>query len=332
MIKILVNIKLLCVQILFWPSLLVLLLITYGCDKLDLERVMDATTDSVKINGTTVQVYGTVLDLGHGKILNHGHCWATHPNPDILDFNSDLGTIEGTAGFYSFLSSIKPGEMHYVRSYIFDGNQYKYGKEVSFEVTANDLLFKIDSTRKLDEATIKVSSSTFGIGSVNFSNHGHCWSQSELPTVENSKTTFGEYVHDTVFSSVLHNLVMGRYYIRAYLNSDGKVFYSDTYIYESQISVNTKILSLNGNNSITAQGEIISLGIHPIIQYGHCWSNLTSTPTFNSNKTTLGQILYPGQYSSVISDLIAGQKYYVRAYATDGINVYYGEVMSIIVN
>jgi hypothetical protein len=293
---------------------------------------MDATTDSVIIKGTTIQAFGTILDLGHEKILNHGHCWATHPNPDILDICSDLGTIEGTAGFYSFLSSIKPGEIHYLRSYIFDGNEYKYGNEVSFQVTANDLLFNIDSIRKLDASIIKVSSSTSGIGSVNFSSHGHCWSQEELPTIENSKTSFGIYNHDTVFTSVLHNLVMGRYYIRAYLENDGKVFYSNQYIYESQISVSTIKLTLNGNNSITANGEIISIGINPILQYGHCWSNVTSTPSYNSNKTNLGQILYPGSFSSEIPDLVAGQKYYVRAYATDGIKVYYGEILNIIVN
>jgi hypothetical protein len=312
--------------------MLICLLIIPSCEQLDFKRVMDTSTDSVSINGTTVVVYGTVLDVGEGEIISHGHCWATHENPDINDLHTDLGQILGPVEFWSTLKSISPGVKNYVRSYLYNGVEFTYGDQQSFEITADDINFSAGSLKKISPTSIEVNSSTIGLGSVDFSNHGHCWSQTDPPTVNDKRTNLGQYEADSVFVSQIDSLTNGRYYIRGYLETDGVIVYTNSIIYESEISVKTGAVSINANNSISVDGEIMSLGLLPILEHGHCWSDVTSNPNFNSNKTSLGPIFAPMVFTSNIYNLDSGKKYYIRSYATDGSKVYYGSVSSFIPN
>jgi hypothetical protein len=182
----------------------------------------------------------------------------------------------------------------------------------------------------LTPGTIKVNSSTNGIGSVVFTEHGHCWSQTNPPTVQDNFTNFGNYLVDTTYASVINNLVEGRYYIRAYLMNGGNIVYSPPFEYESKINVETDIVSLNQDGSIKADGRITSLGVNQIIDHGHCWSPITSGPNYNGSHSSLGPVSIPTNFSSQIEGLEKGRKYYIRAFATDGINVYYGKIRSII--
>jgi len=313
----------------FSVGILTLIGILQSCERLDLVRMLDTSTDSVSVEGTTVIVHGTVLDLGGSNIVSHGHCWATQQNPSIGDSHSDLGIIEGTGDFYSRLSGIKPGIKHYVRSYIFDGENYLYGDTISFEIRSADINFQVDSIKKVKPGTVRFISSTQGIGSLVFSDFGHCWSQTGPPTINNNATSFGAYSSDIVFSSTFDNLTEGRYYIRGYLENEGVVVYTDTYVYESQISVETESISMNLDRTIAAYGNIVSLGMKDIVDHGFCWSRTTSSPTINSENSSLGPVSNLGSYSYNITGADAGSKYFIRSYATDGINIFYGKIKSI---
>ena len=306
-----------------------------ACSKLEFHRVMDTSTDKVVISGTSVVVHGSVLDLGKSKIINHGHCWSKNATPTIADYSSNLGTIEGTGDFYSKLNNLYPGLTYYVRSYLFDGSDYAYGTTISFKITGDSIRFSSEKTSKLSNTSILVKSSTLGIGSINFSKHGHCWSLTDPPTISDSLTTIsGTISSDTTFESQISNLAYGRYYIRGYLKADSDIIYSNTVIYESQISLNTDLISLGTLKSATAYGTIKSLGVNHIVNYGHCWSTYTSSPDLNylSEHSSLGPQNRLVTYSSELTNLISGRVYYVRAYATDGINVYYGEIKNFTSN
>lgn len=312
--------------------LLSLALLNISCNKLELVRVMDTSTDSILISGSTVVVYGTALDLGSGGVVAHGHCWATHQEPTVGDNYSDNGPVYWENPFYSTLQSIRPGVKHYVRSYMFDGGKYTYGDLMSFEITADNIQFNSENISKIDPLTIQISSSTTGIGSIKFSDHGHCWSQTDPPTINDSATSLGEYNADASFTSEISNLSRGRYYIRGYLENEGVVVYTNTTIYSSEITIQTRTISFNEDNHVVAQGNIISLGTMPIQQHGHCWSATSSRPDYNSTKSSLGPVFEPAQFNTIIPGLESGTTYYIRAYATDGSFVYYGEIKSFVAN
>jgi len=310
--------------ILFFPS----------CEKLKFERVMDAITDSINVTGTTVIAHGTVVDLGAKDIIRHGHCWSKNPNPSIEDFSSDLGVIQGEGDFYSILNNLTPGVTQYVRSYLYNGEKYSYGEIVPFQISAEDIKINSFVIEKIDYSSIKLSSTVTGIGSVLFSNHGHCWSQTESPTIDNNKTSFGMLDSNASFESNITDLNLGKYFIRGYLESEGGIIYSNTLIFESSISVKTDEITVNTDNSIIAYATINSLGVKPIINHGHCWSTISSSPdlNFSSEHNSLGNNTKLGSYSSKIKNLISGRVYYVRAYVTDGSKVYYGEIKNFKAN
>ena len=309
---------------------LLVIITVLSCEKLDLKRVMDSKTDTVKVLGTTVIAQGTVLDIGSAPLVGYGHCWSVNEDPTKDDFLTDLGTKGEPGDYESELHSVLPGKIHYIKSYVFDGTNYIYGKQSEFIVTADDIEFTTTEIAKPDViGDIQVSSSSLGVGSVNFSEHGHCWSQVDPPTINDGRSSFGPYESDVSFSSDIRNLNLGTYYIRGYLENDGVVVYTNTVKYESIISVKTGLINVNSEK---ANGEIKSLGVDPIIDYGHCWSTLEPVPNINTTHSSLGPAFNLSNFSSDLEGLVTGRTYYVRAYAFDGSFYYYGEVETFVAN
>ncbi len=76
------------------------------------------------------------------------------------------------------------------------------------------------------------------------------------------------------------------------------------------------------NNSAISGGTIISDGGCKITEKGVCW-NKTGNPTINDSKTSDGD--GSGDFTSTITKLDPITTYYVRAYATNGLGIAYGE-------
>ena len=73
--------------------------------------------------------------------------------------------------------------------------------------------------------------------------------------------------------------------------------------------------------SAVSGGEIADDGGAVVVARGVCWS-MKENPTISNSKTIDGEGL--GTFESSISGLIAGQTYYVRAYATNEAGIAYG--------
>ena len=310
----------------------VLSLLLSSCQKFEIVRVMDTVTDSVELSSSRIIVYGAILDVGEKKIIQHGHCWSSKSEPTVNDFKTELGEVNERDTFVSELNRIIPGLNQYVRSYIYDGTDYVYGNTLEFKITADDIEFDTYEPEIIDVSSLLVKTKVGNIGSLNFDTYGHCWSQTYPPTIDDGHSTYGGLDTAVLYSSKISNLNMGKYYIRAYLESEGGVIYSDSVVFESKINVETGIYSDLSQTNVTVYGLINSLGVEPIIDYGHCWSIETSYPTLNNSHNSLGATDKLGAYSSNIENLLPGATYYVRAYATDGIHVFYGDVISFTPN
>ncbi len=90
--------------------------------------------------------------------------------------------------------------------------------------------------------------------------------------------------------------------------------------------VTTGDLASIGASTATGNGYIFSEGLASVTEHGHCWST-TVDPTTADSKTTNGAGSV-GLFTSAITGLTPGTKYFVRAYATNSFGTSYGNGVS----
>jgi len=95
---------------------------------------------------------------------------------------------------------------------------------------------------------------------------------------------------------------------------------------EREAKVITGVVRDISSYSAKVDGDVVDLG-EGITLYGHCWSVIPDPETADS-KTSLGNRANPGQFTSNLSSLQPGTKYYVWAYAQSGEDVIYGDATS----
>jgi len=162
-------------------------------------------------------------------------------------------------------------------------------------------------------------------GSGSVLSRGVCWSIAQNPTTLNDKTSDGTGAGSYVSS--ITGLTPGTtYYVRAYATNQIGTGYGNQISFNSS-AITLSIISTSLISSITASsamtgGNIVSDGGSIVIERGVCWG-IESGPIISGNKTIDGTGI--GAYSSAITGLSGNTKYFVRAYATNGIGTSYGE-------
>ena len=157
---------------------------------------------------------------------------------------------------------------------------------------------------------------------------GICWSNTENPTIANSKTTDGTGKES--FTSSVTGLTPGTvYYARAYAtNSVGTAYGNQVTTTTLTIlpTITTSTLSTVTATTITGGGNITSDGGASVTARGVCWS-ITQNPTTANSKTTDGT--GTGSFTSSISGLSPGVTYYIKAYAVNNVGTVYGTEITI---
>ncbi len=163
---------------------------------------------------------------------------------------------------------------------------------------------------------------------------GVCWSTSENPTTENSKTTDGTGLG--TFTSNLSGLNPNTiYFVRAYAtNSIGTAYGKlKTFVTEQEKTIPSvitgEITSITTTTATCSDSYVEADGNDAVIARGVCWST-TQNPTIENSKTTDGTGL--GVFTSNLSGFDPNTIYYVRAYATNSIGTAYGEQSSFKTN
>jgi uncharacterized protein (TIGR02145 family) len=91
---------------------------------------------------------------------------------------------------------------------------------------------------------------------------------------------------------------------------------------KEQMNVSTGTVSNITKSSTEVSGNIITIA--DAVQHGHCYSE-NPNPTSGEQKTQLGKPGKTGSFSSQISNLTAGKKYYIKAYISNGVQTVYGD-------
>lgn len=283
------------------------------------------TTIPSLITETTATSGGNVSYHGSSYVIAKGVCWSTSSNPTIADSKTSQGA--GGTSFTSLITGLAPLTTYHVRAYATNiGGFTAYGIDFSFTTYSN---YPVLTTN--DASAISATYATSG-GNVIYNGGGYivargvCWSTTQNPTILNSKT--GDIGGGTSFTSNMKGLIpLTTYYVRAYATKvpGGLTGYGNEISFTTT-AITDPILTTSPATSISSTsaysgGNISDDGGLPVIERGVCW-NTSGNPTIANSKTIDGS--GTGTYTSLITGLTLGNYYFVRAYAKNGINTYYG--------
>jgi uncharacterized protein (TIGR02145 family) len=284
------------------------------------------TREVTLITTTTARSGGVITSSGGAAITERGLCWSTEPNPTT---SLETKTINGagTGTFTSNLTGLTPGTTYYIRSYAINSVGTAYGEELSFLTTAAALP-TLTTTSASNITTVSASSGgqITSDGGMPVTARGICWSDMPNPTIALETKTINGAGTGTFTSSMTGLAVYTKYYVRAYATN-----YAGT-AYGPEISFTTLDLSAPSHyitavtilspTSATVDCHVTYDGGMPVTARGVIWST-SSNPTIDlPTKTTDGAGI--GTFTTTITGLAPGTKYYFRSYATNSIGTSYG--------
>jgi len=278
-----------------------------------------------RITASTAISGGNISSADDVEVLFRGVCWSIKPNPTITDSK----TTDGSGGgiFSSSISGLISGTKYYARAYAIFNSSTTYGNEVTFTTLPN--VPKL-STRDIDSVSQKGARSGGYIisdGGAPVFGRGVCWSTNQNPTIADGRTIDGG--GPGIFTSSVSGLIPGTiYYIRAYATNNAGTAYGNQVAFSTLNIVpliTTNAVSEITETTATGGGNIPTAGEEPILFRGVCWSNRPN-PTISNRKTTDGSDI--GSFSSLITGLTPGRKYFVRSYAYNTSGTCYGNEIS----
>jgi uncharacterized protein (TIGR02145 family) len=109
---------------------LVIIIITFGCKKDNVDALMIETLSVANITASTVTGGGSILNSGGVTVTSSGVCWSINKNPTVSDARTTDGSTIGK--FFSSVTGLMPLTSYYLRSYVSSAKVTAYGGEVSF--------------------------------------------------------------------------------------------------------------------------------------------------------------------------------------------------------
>ncbi len=158
-----------------------------------------------------------------------------------------------------------------------------------------------------------------------FAERGICYSTTEGPTIDDSKTMYTKNSPNATFYVTLSGLSYAtKYYARAYATGEAGTVYGEELSFTTLPVVpfltTATITNITGN-SASGGGEVTGSGGADVSARGICFG-ASENPTVADSKTTDGE--GTGAFESTLSELQGNTTYYVRAYATNVAGTGYG--------
>jgi hypothetical protein len=268
-----------------------------------------------------------IVSAGIYPVSNHGFCWGTSPQPTTAANVLSLGANALPGSMQSYISSLTSGVTYHVRPFLVSNGNTFYGDNATFTIQNPTLA---TGTVANTSGTTASATGELTLGNYPVIQRGHCWSTSPNPTVANNRTSLGAASASGSLVSNLNGLTLNQtYYVRAYAQDSVTTFYGAAEVFTANHFTSTTLTVVsNSNDTAVVGGNVSVTGNLTITEYGHCWVAGSNLPTINDSRTNLGSTTTGiPNYQSTLSGLQAGQQYRIRAYATDGQTVVYGDAI-----
>ena len=278
---------------------------------------------------TGFTIGGEVQSDGGQTVTARGICYSESNTEPTLE-NQVVPKGAGSGSYSVSITGLQAGTVYYARAYATNSVGTAYGEII--QVTT--LAYSAPTVATSAASNIIYTGFTIGgevqsDGGQTITARGVCYSESNTePTLEDQVVPKG--AGSGSYSVSITGLQPGTvYYARAYATNSVGTAYGDviqvTTVAHSAPTVTTTAASDIDFTSATAGGTVTADGGMEVTERGVCW-NQTGNPTLTDNHTVVGQGL--GAFTTSLTDLIEGQTYYVRAYATNSVGTTYGNQIS----
>ena len=296
-------------------------------------NMVQFTTGMVKPTISTVSVTsitsssaisgGNITSDGGSTVTARGVVWSTDNNPNI-ELTTKTADGTGSGVFSSNITGLEPGVTYYVRAYATNSIGTSYGSEESFTTKPILSTVSTSSASEITSSSFKIGGNVTATGGADVTERGVVWGTSEDPTIDDNKKTSGKGLGE--FSVTLSELTFATtYYVRAYAVNAAGVSYGSTIAVTTNAilaELSTASITSITSSSAVSGGNISSDGGAIVSARGVVWSTEKDPTISLSTKTADGT--GSGSFTSNISGLEPGVKYYVRAYATNSKGTSYG--------
>ena len=152
-------------------------------------QIIVTTAEPTDITATSAISGGSVTsnDGSYFFVLEKGICWATHPNPIVInDFYTENG--EGLDSFTVEMSNLVLNTVYYVRAYFVTANGTFYGEEKSFTTRDGIPAVITDSITNISRFRATCYGTVTDNGGLDVTTRGVCWSTNHNPTLSDNYT------------------------------------------------------------------------------------------------------------------------------------------------
>lgn len=254
---------------------------------------------------------------------------------DMADAQSKALTIDGKDNKFNVdLDSLKSGFKYYYYIECVASISSAKSDIYTFSTLGPELpIVETSAVNSIAQNTATYIGYVTSTGGEELIERGFCWGTGKMPTIEND-TIIDENIGEGMFLIDITGLRDStKYYVRAFATNSLGTSYGDTISFVTLANpekpkVTTKEVSSVTENSAICGGEVIDEGKSTVTARGICWGTSTNPVIENDKHTTLAG--GTGEFTSTMTDLASGTKYYVRAYATNNVGTSYGDTISFV--
>ena len=290
----------------------------------ELPAVITGYVSDVEEYSATVS--GSIEDDGGAEITDKGFVYGTSSSPD-METGFVVSAGSGSDSFSISLSGLSPNRTYYIRAYAVNSAGVSYGEEHVFTTkTALPSVGTISLEGKTS-SMLKLTALILDDGGAAPSEAGFYYSLSEGCDPETAYKVAGELAGNGFTAEISGLSRVTEYHVRAYaVNSAGEsVGDVVSFVTSPELPiVETAEITEVTKSGAACGGNIVDDGGSEVTARGVVWSTSPDPVVSLSTKTSDGT--GAGMFTSTISGLLSGTKYYVRAYASNSGGVSYGDV------
>jgi uncharacterized protein (TIGR02145 family) len=302
--------------------------IFFACNREEevvLPEVITASVD--EIYNTSARVGGRVANNGGPEISERGVYWGTSAEPEKGGTKLEIGAGNGI--FYDKITGLTPGVKYYVKAYGNNGMGESFGKETFFTTQISLPTVETSDISEFTSTSVLLGGVVTDDGGFEVTQRGVYWGTEPDPRLKGTKLIIGSGKGN--FSQTVTGLSRANtYYVIAFATNLKGTSYGreKTFSTEPELPavVTGSIFNITPFGA-EAGGVVTSSGGLDVTERGFFWGT-SPDPVLTGTKLIIGS--GTGSFTSLLDKLSPAIKYYIKAYAVNGIGISYGEEKSFI--